>query len=402
MAIKIDYDSCISCGLCVDQCPFGAIETIDGKVTITEACTICGACIDVCPVGAISKEEEEIIVNIDKNDYKNVWVFIELHKGMPRNVGLELLGQGRMLADANNEKLIGVIIGEKSRSIANEIVNYGADEVIVVEGPQYIDYNTDTYTNAMEVLINKYKPSTILIGATNNGRDLGPRIACRIGTGLTADCTNLGIDEETGNIAWTRPAFGGNIMATIICPLHRPQIGTVRPNVFKKLEKNTERRGRIISEKITMDESKIRTKIIDFIKSEEGPEINLEEAEFIVSGGRGLGKSENFKMIFELAEALDGSVGASRAAVDSEWISVLHQVGQTGKTVGPKVYIACGISGAIQHLAGMSSADIIIAINKDPEAPIFDVADYGVVGDVFEVVPELTKQIVNYRKLKNI
>ncbi len=397
MAIIIDYDNCINCGCCEDQCPFGAIETIGGQITISEACTVCGACVEVCPVGALLKEIEKVRVNIDKSDYHNVWVFIELHNGQPRNVGYELLGQGRILADANGEKLIGVIIGEKAQSLAHEIISYGADEVIVVEGSQYADYNTDTYTYAMQVLINKYKPSIILIGATNNGRDLGPRIACRVGTGLTADCTGLGIDEETGNVAWTRPAFGGNIMATILCPLHRSQIGTVRPNVFKKPKNDSSRTGKIIVENIIMDESKIRTKRIGYIKTIEESQVNLEEAEFIVSGGRGLGKPENFQIVKELAEALGGSVGASRAAVDSEWIPALHQVGQTGKTVGPKIYIACGISGAIQHLAGMSSSDIIIAINKDPEAPIFDVADFGVVGDLFEVVPELTKLILNYK-----
>ena len=402
MAIEIDYGICVNCGICEKKCPFGAIEIRDKKVMISEACTVCGACVEACPKGAISKKVEASCIDIDKNDYRNVWVFIELHDGVPRNVGLELLGQGRQLADANGEKLVGVIIGEKSYSVVNDIICYGADEVIVVEGSQYSNYNTDVYANAMEVLIKKYKPSTILIGATNNGRDIGPRIACRMSTGLTADCTGLGIDEETGNVEWTRPAFGGNIMATIVCPNHRPQIGTVRPNVFKRLKYDSSRLGVIVTENIQMDESKIRTRTVDFIKDMEESQVNLEDAEFIVSGGKGIGKPENFKMIRELADVLGGTVGASRAVVDDGWISALHQVGQTGKTVGPKVYIACGISGAIQHLAGMSSSDIIIAINKDPEAPIFDVADYGVVGDVLVVVPELTKKIQEYRKEESL
>ncbi|WP_051355675.1 electron transfer flavoprotein subunit alpha [Acetobacterium malicum] len=397
MSIKIDDKSCVKCGVCEIQCPFGAIEMVGENMTITEKCTLCGACLDVCPVEAITRETIKTVTSMEKSDYHHVWVFIELHNGVPRNVGLELLGQGRLLADENKEKLVGVIIGEGSQKVANSIFNYGADEVIIVEGPQYGVYNTEVYTHVMATLIEKYKPATILIGATNNGRDLGPRVACRVKTGLTADCTDLGIDKETGNVEWTRPAFGGNIMATIVCPEHRPQIGTVRPNVFKKPIKDDMRTGNLISETVIIDDAKIRTRSINFIKNFDANHVNLEEAQFIVSGGRGLGKKENFEMIESLAEALSGTVGASRAVVDAEWISPLHQVGQTGKTVGPKVYIACGISGAIQHLAGMSSSDIIIAINKDPEAPIFDVADFGVVGDLTEVIPEFTKHILDYK-----
>ncbi|WP_255451266.1 electron transfer flavoprotein subunit alpha/FixB family protein [Sporomusa sp. KB1] len=326
-------------------------------------------------------------------DYKNVWVFIESDHGEAKNVGLELLNQGRILAEANKEKLIGVVIGNEVDAAVKSAIAYGADEVILVEGEEYKDYNTDGYTNVMVKLVEKFKPSVILIGASNNGRDLGPRISARLATGLTADCTGLGINEETRDIAWTRPAFGGNLMATILCSSTRPQIGTVRPGVFKKAQPDTARSAPIIKEEIRTPAEIIRTKVVGFIKALDEAAVKLEEAEIIVSGGRGMGKPENFALLNEFADLLGGSVGASRAAVDAGWMPPLQQVGQTGKTVGPKIYFACGISGAIQHLAGMSSSDVIVAINKDPEAPIFDVADYGVVGDLFEVIPALIEEI---------
>lgn len=325
-------------------------------------------------------------------DFKNIWVFIETENGEAKNVGLELLNKGKTLAKVNNEKIIAVLIGKNLDAAVKSVTAYGADEVILVEGEEYKNYNTDGYTNVMMKLVEKHKPSAILIGATINGRDLGPRLSCRLATGLTADCTALDVDEDRV-IAWTRPAFGGNLMATILCSHTRPQIGTVRPGVFKKAEPDYSRQANIIKEEISTPQEDIRTKLIDFIKAEGEKGVNLEEAEIIVSGGRGLKKPENFSIIEELANVLGASVGASRAAVDAGWISADHQVGQTGKTVAPKIYIACGISGAIQHLAGMSSSDVIVAINKDPEAPIFNVADYAVVGDLFEVVPQLTEEI---------
>lgn len=331
-------------------------------------------------------------------DYRGIWIYIETIEGKAKSVGLELLNPGRRLADANGERLIAIVIGSGVEEVAKTAIAYGADEAILVEGAEYKDYNTDGYTNVLEKLISKYKPSALLIGATNNGRDVGPRLSCRIKTGLTADCTELDVDKESGNIAWTRPAFGGNLMATILCPNTRPQIGTVRPGVFKKIRPDFDKSGRIIRECISTPAEEIKTKLIRYIKETAEEVVNLEEAEIIVSGGRGLGQPENFSYIKDLAKALGGTVGASRAAVDAGWIPHIHQVGQTGKTVQPKIYIACGISGAIQHLAGMSSSDIIIAINKDEDAPIFSVADYGIVGDLFEILPELTKEI---RKLKD-
>lgn len=329
---------------------------------------------------------------------KNLWVFIETDEtGRARNVGLELLSPGRYLADKQGGNLVALVVGCDVDEAVKDAAAYGADEIVKVDGEEYRHYTTDAYTEAICELVNRYQPATILIGATNQGRDMGPRISCRLNTGLTADCTKLDIDEESGNMAWTRPAFGGNLMATILCPDHRPQIGTVRPGVFKKGNCDRARRVNVIEEPIHVPAEKIRIRLLETIREAGAELVNLEGADIIISGGRGMGNSGNFKMLEELAELLGGVVGASRAAVDSNWISHAHQVGQTGKTVGPKVYIACGISGAIQHIVGMSSSDKIIAINKDPDAPIFGIADYGVVGDVNVVVPQLIEEIKKNR-----
>lgn len=398
MAVKIIKDTCISCGACVDVCPFGAIimEESDNKAYITEACTACGACIDVCPVGAIIREEITKTVAMDKNDYKGVWVYIEQVHGQARGVGHELLGEGRKLADSMKQELSAVIIGENVEGLAQEAFASGADKVYLVEGTEYQYYTTDGYTIAFTDLINTYRPSVILMGATNDGRDLGPRVAARVGTGLTADCTGLDIDADTGLVAWTRPAFGGNIMATILCPDHRPQMGTVRPKVFKRPVQDSSRTGEIVRVASKVKPEDIRTKLVEVIKVCTAS-CNLEEAEVIIAGGRGMCKQENFTLIEDLAEVLGAAVGASRAVVDAGWKPAIHQVGQTGKTVGPKIYFAFGISGAIQHIAGMSSSDIIVAINKDPDAPIFKMADYGIVGDAMEVLPIMIEE---FRKIK--
>lgn len=300
------------------------------------------------------------------------------------------------MAEKQGGKLVAIVIGHNVEAAVEAVASYGAEKIVVVDAPEYEKYTTDAYTIALCALVKKYEPTSMLIGATNNGRDLGPRVACRLKTGLTADCTALDIDEESGNVAWTRPAFGGNLMATILCPDHRPQIGTVRPGVFKKIEP-VEGAAEIIKEDVRVDAKDIRTQVLEIIKDLNEENVDLENAEIIVSGGRGVGGPEGFEPVRALAKALGATVGASRAAVDSGWISHAHQVGQTGKTVGPKLYIACGISGAIQHLAGMSGSDCIVAINKDPDAPIFDVADYGVVGNLFEVLPVLTEEL---KKLK--
>lgn len=328
---------------------------------------------------------------------KDLWVYVETKEdGSAKNVGLELLGPGRDLADKQGGKLVAIVIGSGVDQAVNDASAQGADQVIVVDAPEFKDYTTDAYTAALYHLIEKYGPTTLLIGATPDGRDMGPRLACRLKTGLTADCTGLDIDPDSGNVAWTRPAFGGNLMATILCPDHRPQIGTVRPGVFKK-SAPAEPKAEIIREEFHVAPEQIRTELLEIIREAAGELVDLEGADIIVSGGRGVGGPEGFAPVKALAEVLGATVGASRAAVDSGWISHAHQVGQTGKTVAPKLYIACGISGAIQHLAGMSGSDCIVAINKDPDAPIFDVADYGIVGNLFDVLPALTDEI---KKLK--
>ena len=331
---------------------------------------------------------------------KDLWVVVETTPdGGCKNVGIELLTPGRMMADKQGGKLVAVVIGCNAQKAIDEANTHGADQIIVVDGPEYKDYSTDAYAIALCHLVEKYGPTTILIGATNNGRDLGPRVSCRLKTGLTADCTSLDIDEETGNVAWTRPAFGGNLMATILCPNTRPQMGTVRPSVFKKSEPVAPH-AEIIKEDFHVAAEDIRTQILEVLKDMDAEGVDLEGAEIIVSGGRGVGGPEGFGIIKEAADALGGVVGASRAAVDSGWIDHSHQVGQTGTTVKPKLYIACGISGAIQHLAGMQNSGYIVAINKNDKAPIFEVADYGIVGDLFKVVPMLIDSIKEMRAAK--
>lgn len=322
---------------------------------------------------------------------KNVWVFIETDEGKAKPVGYELLNPGRMMADKLGEELVAVVMGQNVREVALTALSYQADQVILVEGEEYNTYNTDVATHAMVELIGKYAPSIVLYGATNNGRDLGPRVACTLKTGLTADCT--GLDVEDGLLMSTRPTFGGNLMATIACPDTRPQMSTVRPGVFKRpaqVGQGTD----IVEECIHMNPAEVRVQLVERVK-EVAEAVNLEEAEIIVSGGRGLKSAEGFRLVEELAAVMGGTVGASRAAVDAGWIPHAHQVGQTGKTVSPKIYVAVGISGAIQHLAGMSASDTIIAINKDASAPIFEAADYGIVGDLFEVVPALIAELKN-------
>ncbi len=389
--LLIDNDTCTGCESCIPACPFGALSMKEGIAVVDEKCTFCGACVDVCPVSAITLEKEEKAVTIDTAAYKDVWVFIEHEHGKVSTVSFELLGEGRKLADALGCHLCGMIFGDGVEGFVKEAIAYGAETVYVTESPILEQYRADPYACAAVNLIRKYKPEIVLFGATTQGRDFAGTVATTLEVGLTADCTGLDIDPETKYLRQTRPAFGGNIMATILdYPNYRPQMSTVRPKVFAMPQRDDSRKGEVIREPLPMTEEQVRTKVLEFIKGTEA--VNLVDAEIIVSGGRGLGNAESFKVIRELAEVLGAAVGASRATVDSGWISYEHQVGQTGRTVRPKIYIACGISGAIQHQAGMKTSDIIVAINKDLEAPIFKIATYGIVGDLFTIVPMLKEE----------
>lgn len=387
--IRILLEKCTGCKLCIKGCPFNAIAVEEKKARILDNCTLCGACVSSCKFDAIEFEKDESAADTAAlSAHKGVWVFGEQKDGVPAGVAFELLGEGRGLADELGVSLSAVLIGSGVSEAAEQLIAHGADNVYMVDDPSLKDYNDESYSDVFVQLIQSYKPEIVLMGATTYGRSLAPRVSSRINTGLTADCTKLAIDAEKGILRQTRPAFGGNLMATIICPNHRPQMATVRPKVMKPLDPDPARRGEVIRPDVKIPKDTL-TKVLEVV-SDAGEMINLAEADIIVSGGRGLGDPKNFTVIEELAKVLGGAVGASRAAVDAGWIEYSHQVGQTGKTVGPKVYIACGISGAVQHLAGMSSSDVIIAINKNPEAPIFKVATFGIVGDLFQVVPALT------------
>jgi len=389
-SIKIIKDKCVGCKLCVGACPFGAIKVEERKAEILDNCTLCGAFVSSCKFMAIDFVSEEKSNKSDLAAYSGVWVYAEQKCGNIANVTKELLGVGSKLANDLNVKLSAVIIGNNIEEKANELIQYGADIVYIADDESLEDFNDESYVDVMEQMINMYKPEIVLMGATTYGRSLGPRISSRLNTGLTADCTSLEIDKEKRILLQTRPAFGGNLMATIICPEHRPQMSTVRPKVMKALEPDINRGGEIIKPDINIPKN-LKLKVLDSVNTL-CEMVNLTEADIIVSGGRGLGDPKNFKLIEELAMVLGAAVGASRAVVDSGWIEYSHQVGQTGKTVGPKVYFACGISGAIQHLAGMSSSDTVIAINKNPDAPIFQIATIGIVGDINDVLPALISE----------
>ncbi|MFH1310071.1 MAG: electron transfer flavoprotein subunit alpha [Candidatus Omnitrophota bacterium] len=391
-AIRVLNEKCVGCSLCIKVCPFGAIIVEDKKAIIDlTKCTLCGACKEACKFDAIIIQKKSAEKTIDFSLYKDVWVFCEQKKNKVQSVSFELLGKGRELADKLGVKLCAVLIGDKIEGECAELIERGADVVYLIDSPKLKSYQDDPYTKILVELILKYKPEIVLCGATTIGRSLISRVAVAIRAGLTADCTGLDIDPKEKMLLQTRPAFGGNIMATIISPNTRPQMATVRHKVMKEAEVVSGRKGEIIRETFPDEVYVSRSKLIDIVEEIE-ENINLAEADIIVSGGRGLGAKENFDIIRELALVLNAAVGASRSAVDADWIPYSHQVGQTGKTVCPKVYIACGISGQIQHLIGMKSSDVIVAINKDASAPIFSVATYGIVDDLFKVVPLLTSE----------
>lgn len=325
------------------------------------------------------------------NDYKGILVFAEQRDGEIQNVALELIGKGRELAASLNEEVTAVVLGHNVEGLASELIAYGADNVVVADNEKLAIYDTEAYTQVLSKIINEKKPEIVLVGATTLGRDLAPRVSARVVTGLTADCTMLEIGDDR-ELLMTRPAFGGNLMATIICPDHRPQMSSVRPGVMQKIERDEARSGKVESHQVTLDTSKLKVKVLEIVKEEE-EKIDITEANVLVSGGRGIGNADNFTHLEGLAEELHGIVSASRAAVDAGWIGHDRQVGQTGKTVRPDVYFAMGISGAIQHVAGMEESDFIIAVNKDKDAPIFSNADLGIVGDASKVIPLITEEI---------
>ncbi len=390
--IEVISEKCVGCGACVKACAYDAIVIKDKLAEIfVDKCTLCGACVSACPFDAIIIRR--ISQNkINKDDFKSVWVYAEQRNGEIASVVYELLGKGKDLAEKKESELVAVLLGENITNKAQDLIEMGADKVIVVDHPALKNFEEDIYADVLVELSQKYNPEIILSGATAVGRSFIPRVAVKLKTGLTADCTQLDIDNENGNLLQTRPAFGGNILATIVTPNHRPQMATVRHKVMDALERDKNKSGSIIEETIEFLNKVESNSFLETI-NEEGQKIQITESDIIVSGGRGLKDASNFAMLQELADLLGGAVGASRAAVDAGWIPYPHQVGQTGKTIKPKLYIAVGISGAIQHLAGMQSSDYIIAINKDPEAPIFKIADFGIVGDLFEIVPKLIAKL---------
>ena len=392
--LQIDYEACTGCKICERVCPFGAIivEPETKKARVLDNCTLCGACVNACNFNALSIErkavsEEELAL------YKDVFVWSEWEKKgdtlQIKNVALELIAKGRELADKLGETIAVILLGKNVDHLVDELFHHGADKVFLCQHDLLENYSTDGYTTVISSIIAVEKPSIVLYGATPNGRDLAPRIAARLALGLTADCTGLDINS-VNQLVQTRPAFGGNIMASIISPYTRPQMSTVRPNVFAKLQPDTTRTGIVEEVEVTLKPISIRTKIVEEIVSQD-ESTNIEDAEILVSAGRGIGSKESLSLISDMAEELDATVSGSRALVDLGWIPHPQQVGQSGKTVAPTLYFALGISGAIQHLVGMSSSDTIVSINNDPDAPIFKVTDFGIVGDIFEIIPEFIK-----------
>jgi len=410
MGITILKEKCIGCGICVNVCSYGAISMIDephelnvekkekaDKLAVIDEvkCTLCNECMEPCPTDAILIEEEKL-ESKGKEEYRDVMVFAEQRRDELEEAAFELLSKGRELADSLGVELYTLLICKDIEDKPKQLIAGGADKVIVVRHYSLHYFLPEPYTNILIDIFNKYKPSIFLAPSTTQGRALLSRTAASIYTGLTADCTGLSVDKE-GNLIQTRPAFGGTIKARIITPDTRPQMATVRPKVFSPLPKDPERLGEIIEETIPEERLKSVSKFESWIEDETS-QISIEDADIIIAGGRGLGKADNFKLLYKLAELIGAAVGASRSVIDEGWIPYSHQIGQTGKTVAPSIYMAFGISGAIQHLEGMRSSDFIVAVNKDSEAPIFKVADIGIVADLFDVIPVLREE---YLKKKN-
>jgi electron transfer flavoprotein alpha subunit/NAD-dependent dihydropyrimidine dehydrogenase PreA subunit len=396
--IRVIVQNCVGCNLCVKACAYDAIA-LTGPVGAREGrptavidlvkCTLCAACAEAC------KRYKAIVITRttfkgqDVKAYSGICVFAEHRRGKLASVVPEIIGAAQELQKELSAPVTAILVGSGVRAYADELLSLGVDEIWMIDDPSIGDFDEDVQAELVAQILLEKKPEIFLGGGTVVGRSLLPRVAAKILTGLTADCTELSIDPSTMFLRQTRPAFGGNIMATILTQNHRPQMATVRHKVMKPAEKVSHPQGKVV-ELPHIPVPKSRLEFLEFVE-EKTSTVNLVEADVIVSGGRGIKDPKNFALIEKLALATGGAVGASRAAVDAGWIPYSHQVGQTGKTVKPKVYIACGISGAIQHLAGMKGSDMIVAINSDPNAPIFDVAHYGIVGDLFQVIPELVK-----------
>jgi caffeyl-CoA reductase-Etf complex subunit CarE len=390
MAVWVEIDLCDGCRRCVRACPYDAIEIQEDRARIGDRCTACGACMEACPGEAILTDAEPRTIP-DFSGHAGVWVFAEQRGGVLNRVSAELLGKARELADDLHQEVAAVLIGDRVAELADSLIEFGADTVYLVEDAVLKTYRTQAHTQVLQELIEAHNPNILLMGATHIGRDLAPRVCARVGSGLTADCTELSIDAEEGILWQTRPAFGGNVMATIANRYSRPQMATVRPGVME-VSATPGKSGKIVTHTTTIREEEIGTQILEIVKEAKGP-VDICEAKIIVAGGRGVNDAAGFKVLRELAGALGAELAGTRVAFEEGWIDSANQVGQTGKTVRPDLYIACGISGAIQHRAGMMDSKFIVAINKDPYAPIFKVADWGIVGDLFDVVPELANQL---------
>lgn len=390
MAVWVEVDLCNGCKRCIKTCPYAAVEIKNGKAQIQDRCTACGACLEVCKQKALQTDAKPRVIP-DFSDRKGVWVFAEQREGRLHGVSLELLGKARELAGALSQEVSALLLGHHVSGLAKTLIGYGADNVFLAEHKTLNAFRTVAYAKVISKIIDAQRPNILLMGATHVGRDLAPRVSRRVGVGLTADCTELAIDPKEGILLQTRPAFGGNVMATIANRYSRPQMATVRPGVMEAVPMPGHK-GSVINVRVSLVEKEIGTRVLDMVR-EKKKTVNLAEAKVIVAGGRGVGDANGFKILQQLASGLGGEVAGTRVAVEEGWIPMERQVGQTGQSVRPELYIACGISGAIQHRAGMMNSRYIIAINKDPRAAIFQVADWGIVGDLHEVVPEMLRQI---------
>ena len=402
MPVIVHEEKCTGCERCVAACPYTAISVKEEKAALLPGCTVCGACIDVCEFGAITSEDLQGRLCMDVALFKGIHVFIEHDNQTASKVSLELLGKARDLADESSRQgkdqlVTAILIGYELGDMADELIAYGADHVIVVNDKSFKIYRTDIYTKAIVQIAGVKKPEILLFGATAQGRDLAPRIASRLRTGLTADCTALEICKDEGILLQTKPAFAGNMMATIICPDNRPQMATVRPGVMKRYTRDPDKIGTKEVMEIDLDQNDFNIHIRDIMASPK-KHMKLEDAEIVVAGGHGMNSHQGFEILKTLSDEMGAELGASRAAVEKGWIGEDHKIGQTGKTVRPDLYIACGISGSLQHLAGISQSKYIIAINTDKKAPIVAASDVTFIGDLNQIVPLLTEKIREYKK----